>query len=143
MFEDNGVAYYVASMVAVAVALWWRPQLATALYEAQPRLLGCLNAVALLLCLWLLLRGKRLCPEEPPRPLAYEFYRGMELHPRLLGCDVKQLTNCRVGLMAWQLLIVAFFVAGGLRNGFSTASFVNLLLQVTLPSFCFHRPLFF
>ncbi|CAG2066545.1 unnamed protein product [Timema podura] len=43
--------------------------------------------------------------------------------------DVKQLTNCRVGLMAWQLLIIAFYIAGVERHGFNIAALVNLLLQ--------------
>jgi 7-dehydrocholesterol reductase len=58
----------------------------------------------------------------------YEFYRGMEIHPRLMGVDVKQWTNCRVGLMGWQVLILAFFIAG-LRQGFNPGHFANVFLQ--------------
>ncbi|KAG7162993.1 7-dehydrocholesterol reductase-like [Homarus americanus] len=53
----------------------------------------------------------------------------MELHPRMLGVDVKQLTNCRFGLLAWELLVVAFFLAGWERNGFSLAHLVCATLQ--------------
>lgn len=59
----------------------------------------------------------------------YEFYRGMEVHPRILGVDVKQLTNCRFGLLAWELLVVGFFVAGWVKNGFNLAHFVCATLQ--------------
>lgn len=58
----------------------------------------------------------------------YEFYRGMEIHPRLFGVDVKQWTNCRVGMMAWQILIVAFLLAGT-RQGINPGHLVNVLIQ--------------
>jgi 7-dehydrocholesterol reductase len=60
--------------------------------------------------------------------MLFEFYRGMELHPRLLGVDVKQWTNCRVGMMIWQIFIVAFLIAGG-RQGISPGHVTNVLLQ--------------
>ena len=58
----------------------------------------------------------------------YEFYRGMEIHPRLFGVDVKQWTNCRVGMMAWQILIVAFLLAGS-RQGLNAGHLTNVLIQ--------------
>lgn len=58
----------------------------------------------------------------------YEFYRGMEIHPRLFGVDVKQWTNCRVGMMAWQILIVAFLLAGT-RQGINAGHLANVLIQ--------------
>lgn len=63
------------------------------------------------------------------KPLIYEFYRGIELHPRILGVDVKQLTNCRFGLLAWELLVITFFLAGWERNGFSLPHLVSTILQ--------------
>ena len=62
-------------------------------------------------------------------PVLHEFYRGMELHPRLAGVDVKQLTNCRVGMMMWQLLTLTFFLAGWKLYGFDPGHLVNVLLQ--------------
>jgi 7-dehydrocholesterol reductase len=53
----------------------------------------------------------------------------MELHPRILGVDIKQLTNCRVGMIMWQLLAVIYFVAGCNLKGFSFGFFCNVMLQ--------------
>ena len=39
-------------------------------------------------------------------------FLGVELHPRVLGVDVKQWTNCRVGMLGWALLTIVYFVAG-------------------------------
>lgn len=61
-------------------------------------------------------------------PILLEFYRGMEIHPRLLGVDIKQWTNCRVGMMAWQILIVAFLIAGG-RHGVNPGHLANVVIQ--------------
>ena len=59
----------------------------------------------------------------------YEFYSGLEVHPKFLGIQLKQLTNCRFGLLAWELLVVNFFVAGFLRNGFNFGHLVCVFLQ--------------
>jgi 7-dehydrocholesterol reductase len=54
----------------------------------------------------------------------------MEVHPRLLGVDVKQWTNCRVGMMAWQILIVAFLMAAYKQTGtLSAGHATNVVLQ--------------
>lgn len=65
-------------------------------------------------------------------PLPYEYYRGMELHPRFFGVDVKQWTNCRVGLMSWGVLLTAFFIVYLQENGYSSAVFMHFLLQVMI-----------
>jgi 7-dehydrocholesterol reductase len=128
------VLYYWASLVGFFTIQAMYPDLSGAIFSNMPEMLGTLNAVALTLCMLLLLKGK-LQPQHPEdrhpsRPLLYEFYTGLELHPRILGMDVKQLTNCRIGMMSWQLLILAFYLAGVQRHGFSAATLVNLLLQV-------------
>ncbi|CAG7668699.1 unnamed protein product [Allacma fusca] len=68
----------------------------------------------------------------------HEFYRGMELHPRLLGVDVKQLTNCRMGMIMWQLLILIYFGASYQLKGFDPGHLVNVTLQ-TLYIYKFYR----
>lgn len=60
----------------------------------------------------------------------YEFYRGMEIHPRLFKVDVKQLTNCRIGMMLWQILILTFLLASWGRTGnLNIGHLTNVLLQ--------------
>jgi 7-dehydrocholesterol reductase len=68
----------------------------------------------------------------------YDFYRGCELHPRLFGCDVKQLTNCRIGLMMWQILILAFCIASYQKSGFNPGNLVTLALQTIYLTKFFH-----
>ena len=63
-------------------------------------------------------------------PLAYQFYRGVQLHPRFLGVDVKQWSNCRVGMTGWAVLAANFALASVARNPASAwpGSVVNALL---------------
>lgn len=53
----------------------------------------------------------------------------MELHPTIFGVQVKQLANCRIGMMMWQLLILIFFSAAYQMRGFDSGHLVNVLLQ--------------
>ena len=59
------------------------------------------------------------------KPLAYQYFAGLELHPRILGVDIKQLTNCRFGMMGWALLVLNFSIASIQLNGFSLGPLVN------------------
>lgn len=132
-YRGNGVLYYWVTLVTFFLLQAFYSNTSTLIYTYFPKILGVFNILALVLCFWLLIKGKRK-PEHPEDPvdrgpIIYEFYRGVELHPRLLGCDVKQLTNCRIGMMGWQLFLCAFYMAGVEKHGFNTASLVHLLTQ--------------
>ena len=71
-------------------------------------------------------------PEVPEgaksAPLPYQFYAGIELHPRLFGVDIKQWTNCRAGMMGWAVLVINFAIASIQLNGFKLGPIVNAVL---------------
>ncbi|XP_068207088.1 uncharacterized protein [Palaemon carinicauda] len=131
-YKANGLQFFFVSLAAFLLLLYIRPETAVELVDYFPQILASCNVLALILCTYLLIQGK-VAPQTKeiiePKPFLYEFYRGMEVHPRILGVDVKQLTNCRFGLMAWELLVVGFFVAGWIKNGFTMAHFVCAALQ--------------
>uniref|UniRef100_A0A2P2HXE9 7-dehydrocholesterol reductase n=1 Tax=Hirondellea gigas TaxID=1518452 RepID=A0A2P2HXE9_9CRUS len=131
-YRANGFQFFVVSLLLCILGLFLQPTFALQVYTIFPEILAACNVTALSFCTYLLIIGKwwpQTKEELTARPLVYEFYRGMEIHPRILGVDVKQLTNCRFGLLAWQLLVVIFFVAGGIKNGWSVAHFVCVALQ--------------
>lgn len=131
-YRANGFQFWAVSLSLCLAGLLWRPHFASYVFSSMPEILAVCNITALSLCVYLLVCGKRVPQTNeklPPRPLVYEFFRGMEVHPRLWGVDVKQLTNCRFGLLSWQLLVVTFFVAGYLRNGFNLSHLVCVALQ--------------
>ncbi len=89
-------------------------------------ILGTLNLLSLLICCYVLFQAKTV--EDNNVPIIYQFYHGVELSPRIFGVDVKQFTNCRIGMMLWQILILAFL--------FSNKPISNdLLCNVFLQSF--------
>lgn len=132
-YSANGFLYYTVTMVTYLAVHVVYPDLSLDVYDNMAHILGSLNLFAFLLCTYLLVMGicKPQTREKLPRsPIMYEFYRGMEIHPRLLGFDVKQWTNCRIGMMSWQVLIVAFLLASVRQTGVWNAGHVtNVLLQ--------------
>merc|ERR1712107_684212 len=60
--------------------------------------------------------------------MGYQFYAGIELHPRLFGVDIKQWTNCRVGMLGWALLVLNFSIASIQLNHWHLAPLTNSVL---------------
>ncbi len=59
----------------------------------------------------------------------FRFYRGLEFHPRIGGVDIKQLTNCRFGMIFWQVIIIIFAFFSYYTSGFNVAMWVTVVLQ--------------
>ncbi|OXA58166.1 7-dehydrocholesterol reductase [Folsomia candida] len=135
VYQANGELYYFISVAALLVISFVQPSICVSIYENFGPILGGLNILALSLCAYLWIKAKLKSDEKDPYlldkkyPVLHEFYRGMELHPRILGVDVKQLTNCRIGMIMWQLLIIIFLIAGWQLHGFNGGHLVNVLLQ--------------
>lgn len=128
IYKGRGFVYYWVSVVAYICCELWHPGLSTLIYRNMPEILGSLNIVAISLCAYLYFRPSPV-PQIDELPRLYSFYKGRDLHPRLLGVDVKQLTNCRIGLMAWQILVLSFFIASLDLNGYNFPTLVTCLLQ--------------
>ena len=69
------------------------------IYHDFSSIVQVLNLTSMLLCAFLVYKGKNF-PEtqnDPlqnvDKPLPYLFYRGIELHPRIFGVDVKQVLS--------------------------------------------------
>lgn len=67
-----------------------------------------------------------LCPSHTPTIP----FRGTELYPRILGWDVKMFTNCRFGMMFWQLGLLCYAYKQYTDIGYvSDSMFVCVALQ--------------
>ena len=66
--------------------------------------------------------------EQEVSPI-FKFYRGLKFHSKLDNIDIKQWTNCRFGMIAWQIIILIFFFYVYHKNGFNLAIFVSVILQ--------------
>ncbi|MEU7103961.1 hypothetical protein ABZ951_02740 [Streptomyces sp. NPDC046215] len=68
-----------------------------------------------------------------------DYFWGTELHPSIGSVDLKQLFNCRVGMMSWSLLLVSFAAAQYERHGgVSSSMAVAVVLQLAYIVKFFH-----
>jgi 7-dehydrocholesterol reductase len=92
------------------------------------------NIFGLLFVSYLYIRGKdtyhdKKNDEREESSTLFKFLRGLEFHPKLFGVDIKQWTNCRYGMISWQIIILLFMYYYFQKNGFNNAIFVTVLLQ--------------
>lgn len=132
-YSANGVAFYFVSVATFLALNAWNPAISVLIYDNMPQILCSCTATAMLFCAYLLWKGRNY-PEHGKRkrenlPVVFQYYWGTELHPRIFDVDVKQLTNCRIGLLMWQILILAFMITAFQRTGFNGGMLVNVLLQ--------------
>ena len=117
-YKANGVEFYFMSIGAFATLITYGPhgsELCRWIYDDFGAIINALSISALVLCFVLYLKG-RSDPSSKGKPAFYLYYRGTQLHPRLLGVDVKQWTNCRVGMLAWALLTIVFAIVATEKN---------------------------
>uniref|UniRef100_T1IPN0 7-dehydrocholesterol reductase n=1 Tax=Strigamia maritima TaxID=126957 RepID=T1IPN0_STRMM len=131
-YHDNGVLYHVTTSLLFIVTCYMFPSIPPTIYFNIPHLFSTLNIVALMFCTVLWVKGKYF-PTEKEEPektgLIFEFYSGVELHPRIFDVDVKQFMNCRFGMMAWQLLIISYWAVSYETYGFNWGITLTVTLQ--------------
>jgi hypothetical protein len=65
-FQANGELYYFASLLVFGVIAYSKPRVCVSIYENAGPILGGLNLLAFLLCLFLLVKAKLKTTEEDP-----------------------------------------------------------------------------
>lgn len=124
--------YFVTFVIYLGLHTLW-PDLSTRIYVNFPYIVGTTNIMGFVLSGYFWWKGKHHPDvEQQPedRPMLYEFYQGLELHPRMLNIDVKQWLLTRIAFMGWLLLIFSFTMASYFKEGFSSGILVNFLLQL-------------
>jgi len=59
-----------------------------------------------------------------------DWYWGVELHPTILGVSLKQVLNCRLGMMCWSILLWSYlFKQQELYGSVSNSILLSVLLQ--------------
>jgi len=110
-YRLNGIGAWIAThgllLVTWAAGLWS----ATAVLRELGSLLVILNVFALGFCVFLYWKGRNYPSSKDATYTGYllfDFFQGIELHPRWCGVSLKQLINCRVSMMGWSALSLVF-----------------------------------
>jgi 7-dehydrocholesterol reductase len=134
-YRDNGFAAWAvthATFYAAAYPLgWFSP---TFLYDELGGLVATSSAMALLACVGLYVSG-RLTHGGPDAQASgnfvYDFFMGIDRHPRIGPIQVKQLANDRVAMMSWSLIVWSAAAKAHARSGHVDAGmWVVVLLQM-------------
>lgn len=134
VYKGNGVQCYLIT-IALLFAGWHYGVVSPGrVYDIFGHILSTLNLLALTLCFFLMIKGY-VAPSSSDSGstgnIVLDFYWGTELHPRFgKYFDVKQWTNCRMGMMGWAVLVFCFAIKQYESVGFVTNSMaVSVILQ--------------
>ncbi|MFW5877221.1 MAG: 7-dehydrocholesterol reductase [Myxococcota bacterium] len=134
-YKLNGVSAFV-----VTHALWWLGGYVLELFDPATvyahfgSLLMTLSLFAFVFCVFLYFKGSHFPSSRDASKsgnVIWDFYWGVELHPRLFGVDLKQLFNCRVAMMGWSVILLSYTAAQHQMYGqVSNAMLVSVGLQI-------------
>ena len=133
-YRDNGLAAWIITH-GLLLGGWstgvLRP---AALVEAWGGMLVALNVTALAFCALLYVKGRTMPSSRDAvytgHPF-FDFFQGIELHPRMFGVSLKQLINCRLSMMGWSAATLTFALAqhdaGHLTGSLAACTAVTVL----------------
>jgi len=128
-YRLNGVPCYLLTCLLLIGSDYFGFFRAASIYDRFGEMLSFLNIFALIICVGLVFKA-RLYPSGKDTAsfgnFVWDFFWGQELYPTCFSISLKQLVNCRLGLMGWQVLILAYlykqielFGSAGLGLGLS------------------------
>lgn len=132
-YVDNGVTAVFVHMLAFLAGSACGLYPLTVVYDELGSILNALNygALALVVALWL---KAKVCPSTADVSsygnVMLDMFWGCELYPRVAGVDIKQLTNCRFGMVYWAVATVScLFKAEALTGWVPLTILVSGVLQ--------------
>jgi 7-dehydrocholesterol reductase len=136
IYRNNGFSYYIVSLIIFAVLtilLKLNGLSPTYIYDKWEEFLSTVNTFAFLLCFCVMIKGKYMPSTNDHRSSSNwltDFYRGVELYPRVFNIDVKLITNCRYGMLAWALLSVIFCMKTFELYGYTDSALITCILTL-------------
>lgn len=133
VYTANGVASYLVTIIALFALAYYKVWNPVDAFDHFGELLVASNILALLLCVFLTFKGLYFPSTKDAGTngnIIVDFFWGTELYPHILGFNVKQFTNCRYGMMLWQVLIICYGFKQYELFGFVSSSIViSIVLQ--------------
>ena len=111
-YKDNGFLAWIITHLLLfifAYELKWFPL--TVVYDNFGSILTTCSVFSLLFCVFLYIKGIWFPSSNDINKsgnLIFDYYWGVELHPRIFGFDLKQFMICRLAMMGWSLIILSF-----------------------------------
>ncbi len=133
VYKANGVACFIITVVSFLTASFGLHLFSpTIIYDHLGELFGALNCFSLLFCAFLYFKGIYKPSSSDcgtTGHLAFDYYWGTELYPRVFGWDLKLFTNCRFGMMSWGLILLSYAAKQHELYGLSDSMIVAVALQ--------------
>lgn len=134
LYAANGFEFWILSIFLVILLTSVFPDLPKLFTMNFIPFIMTSNIFGLLFVLYLYLRTRKNYYDKPEdtrekNSFLFKFLRGLEIHPKLFGVDVKQWTNCRYGMISWQIIILLFMFYKFKDSGFNNAIFTTVILQ--------------
>jgi 7-dehydrocholesterol reductase len=148
-YRANGLAAWAVTHLLLVGGWAAGAFSATAVVRELGAMLVVLHGIAIALCFALYARGVRNAATQADSVhtghLLFDFFQGIERHPRALGVPLKQLVNCRVSMMGWSALVLCLAgsqieARGALTSGMAVSA--GLLVLYLLKFFAWETGYF-
>jgi 7-dehydrocholesterol reductase len=131
VYNANGIQCYVITVLTLLLLSFYCD--IGIVYDKMGTLLAAMNIFALSFCSLLVFKGFYFPSTKDAGSsgnVIVDFFWGVELYPRIFGFDVKQFTNCRFGMMFWQVGLICYAARQYNDLGYvSSSMLVSVLLQ--------------
>jgi len=136
VYNANGIQCYLISIATLFALNHFGIFNPADVYDNMGKLLSSMNIFAICFCTMLTIKGLNFPSTKDSGSngnVIVDFFWGTELYPRICGWDVKQFTNCRFGMMFWQLGIICYaFKQYQMLGGYVSSSMVVSVLVQTV-----------
>mmetsp|Transcript_20233 Transcript_20233/g.20342 ORF Transcript_20233/g.20342 Transcript_20233/m.20342 type:complete len:442 (+) Transcript_20233:148-1473(+) len=133
IYNANGVECYFISIATLFGLSYFKLFSPSLVYDNMGDMLISMCVFALVICICLMFKGlyfPSTADSGSTGDTISDFFWGTELYPRVLGFDIKQFTNCRFGMMYWQLGILCYaFKQYEVHGCISSAMLVSVVVQ--------------
>ena len=131
-YRDNGFIFWLTSVIVILVICIKFKEFPKKFSENFIPIIMTFNIFGLLFVLYLFFKDRNNYfdkENDEKYSSLFLFYRGLNFHSTLFDVDVKQFTNCRFGMISWQIIIIIFAFFSYYQFGFNSAIWVTVLLQ--------------
>lgn len=133
VYKANGMQCYVITIITLLALYKFDIFNPAEVYDVMGVFLSSMNVFAIIFCIFLTIKGLTFpstADSGSSGNLIVDYFWGTELYPRVFGVDIKQFTNCRFGMMFWQVGIICYAIKQYELYGFVSSSMaVSVLVQ--------------